>query len=290
MSRQGIGGMMCEFCHKHGEGEKWYLRAENYSDDLLSDLGRRKFIEEFFGDTEPLRRDKERIEKLEKAPSFIKRAVAWHVSKRMKKVHYGQVLPIEDVEQIFGFVNSIVRLPCVCRQINLGREERYCYGISLSPDGGKMAEIVSGLDQSYLNGPDTTPFEALSREEALEAFRDHEREGLCHSIWTFRTPFIGGLCNCDRSDCLAMSTTVTHEVPVMFRGEYVAEIDPDLCSGCRQCMRVCQFGAISYSAGNERSVVDERKCYGCGICRAACKKEAILLLDRSAVPAVANLW
>ena len=29
---------MCEFCLKHGEGEKWYLQAKNYSDDLFSDL------------------------------------------------------------------------------------------------------------------------------------------------------------------------------------------------------------------------------------------------------------
>ena len=35
---------MCEFCHKHGEGKRWYLKAENYSDDLLSDL-KRLFIE-----------------------------------------------------------------------------------------------------------------------------------------------------------------------------------------------------------------------------------------------------
>jgi hypothetical protein len=35
---------MCEFCHKHREGKKWYLEAENYSDDLLSDL-KRLFIE-----------------------------------------------------------------------------------------------------------------------------------------------------------------------------------------------------------------------------------------------------
>ena len=39
---------MCEFCHKHGEGKKWYLKAENYSDDLLSDLKRRRFTADFF--------------------------------------------------------------------------------------------------------------------------------------------------------------------------------------------------------------------------------------------------
>ena len=43
----GKAPIMCEFCLKHGEGKKWYLEAKNYSDDLLSDLRRRRFIEGF---------------------------------------------------------------------------------------------------------------------------------------------------------------------------------------------------------------------------------------------------
>ena len=76
----------------------------------------------------------------------------------------------------------------------------------------------------------------------------------------------------------------------MFRAEYVAEVDPDKCIGCRQCMRVCQFGAITYSASSEKAVVDKRWCYGCGICRSVCKQDAIELKDRAEVPEVANLW
>jgi hypothetical protein len=49
------GTAMCEFCLKHGEGKKWYLQAKNYSDDLLSDVRRRRFIESFFTDTERLK-------------------------------------------------------------------------------------------------------------------------------------------------------------------------------------------------------------------------------------------
>jgi len=281
---------MCEFCHKHAEGKKWYLQAENYSEDLMSDIRRRKFVEEFFARSENLGRDAERLEKLDKAPAFIRAVVRRVITGRMKKNHFGQVVPMEEIEQIFGFVNSIVRVACICRHVTLGEEKRYCYGISMGPDGGKMGEILRGLDNSFLGGPDTARLEAMTKDDTVSAFRDHELEGLCHTVWTFQTPFIAGICNCDRTDCLAMRSTVTHDIPVMFRAEYVAEIDPDQCVGCRQCMRLCQFGAISYSAAKEKAVIDQRVCYGCGVCRAVCKRDAILLRDRSAVPVAANLW
>jgi len=281
---------MCEFCTQHGEGEKWYLQAKNYADDLLADVRRRRFIEGFLGDTNHIARDIQGLQDLEKLPRFIRNIVAKRITRKMKKVHFGQVVPIEEIEKIFGFVNSIVRLPCICRHTLLGQEKRYCYGVSLAPDGGRMAEIVQGLDHSFLSGPNTQGLEKLTKEEALAAFHEHEKEGLCHSVWTFHTPFIGGICNCDRSDCLALRTTVSQAVPVMFRAEYVAAIDPDECVGCRECMAVCQFGAVAYSAANRKSQIDQRWCYGCGVCRAACKKAAIRLEDRRQVPVAANLW
>jgi Pyruvate/2-oxoacid:ferredoxin oxidoreductase delta subunit len=281
---------MCEFCLKHGEGKKWYLQASNYSEDLMSDIRRRRFIEGFFTKTEHLERDMRRLDRLEKVPKPIRGMVRRIISRRMKKVHYGQVVPIEDIERIFGFVNSIVRVACICRHQTLGKEARYCYGVSMAADGGRLGEIIRGLDSSFLNGPDTIGLERLSREEAISALRGHEKEGLCHSVWTFRTPFIAGVCNCDRADCLAMRCTVTHRTPVMFRAEYVAAVDPDQCNGCRQCMRLCQFGAISYSASNKKAVIDQRQCYGCGICRCVCPKDAIALEQRNNVPVAANLW
>jgi ferredoxin len=281
---------MCEFCHKHGEGKKWYLQAENYSEDLLSDLRRRKFIADFFSNPEELREQIGKIEGLNKAPGFVRSVLMPYMVGRQKKVHFGQVLPIEDVESIFGFVSSIVRLPCMCRHINLGSEQRYCYGISMAPQEGEFAKIIREIDMDYLTGPDTAGLEVLTKEEALENFRQYEKEGLCHTVWTFVAPFIGGICNCDRSDCDAMQATVTHGFPVMFRAEYVAEMNPELCNGCRQCMRVCQFGAIGYSAANKKTFIDPRRCYGCGICRTSCTKDAIRLNERSSVPVAANIW
>jgi ferredoxin len=272
---------MCEFCLKHGEGETWYLQARNYSDDLLADIRRRKFIEDFFSRPERWKRQVDQLDMLAKAPSFVQRVIRWGVVRHMKRNHYGQVVPIEDLEKILDFANSVVRVACFCRHVNLGQEQRYCYGVSLGPNGGAMGEILRGLDQSFLGGPENKGIEQVTKEEALASFHKYEKQGLCHSVWTFQAPFIGGICNCDRSDCLAMHTSVTHGMPVMFRSEYIATNDPDKCKGCRQCMKVCQFGAIGYSAATKKSFIDPRRCYGCGICRSVCKKDAISLSPRA---------
>lgn len=282
---------MCEFCLKHGEGSKWYLEAKNYSEDLLCDLGRQEFIKEFFTQLKAQSSAfQQQLAELDSAPSVIKRAFRWKFVRKMKKDHFGQVVPLEDVERIFGFVNSIVRVACLCRSITIGKEKRYCYGVSMGPGGGKFTQILNGLDASFLTGPDAKGMETLSGAEAIAQFKEYEKEGLCHSVWTFQTPFIAGICNCDRPDCLAMKLTVTHDIPIMFRAEYVAELLFDRCDGCRRCMRLCQFGAIGYSAAQSKIFIDPRRCYGCGICRAVCKSQAIQLQDRSQVSAAASLW
>jgi ferredoxin len=281
---------MCEFCVKHGDGKKWYLEAKNYSEDLLSDLRRRKFIEHFCSDLDVLRIAGERFDRFTSYPVFMRWFFRWAITRYARIKHHGQVIPIEDVERIFAMTNSIVRLPCICRHITTGTEKRYCYALSMGPRGGKLLEIMTGLDTSFLRGPDTRGLENLSRDAALAAVREHELEGLCHSVWTFFTPFIGAICNCDRTDCLAMKAAVTSEIPIMYRAEYVAEVAVDACTGCRKCMQVCQFGALSYRAGAKKVSIDPARCFGCGICRSVCSANALQLSPRQTVPAAAILW
>jgi ferredoxin len=283
---------MCEFCIEHGEGHKWYLETKNYGLNLLSDVKKQKAFQKFSEKSLKSRDQlRDQMDQLEKAPSYVRRMIRWKTVRNMKKLHYGQIVPIEDVERIFGFVNSIIRTSCLCRKLSNGSDDkRYCYGISFGPDDGKMENIFNKIAPEFSGGPDAKGNEVVSKEEALANFREHEKEGLCHSVWTFITPFIGGICNCDRPDCLAMQMTLRHDTPLMFRAEYVAEMKREACDGCRQCMRVCQFGAIGYSAATKKSHIDPRRCYGCGICRSVCKNDAIHLQDRAQVPAAASIW
>ena len=282
---------MCEFCHKHGEGKKWYLQAKNYSEDLMGDLERRReILVRFFSRPSRHLRGVKALENIEKAPGFVRKAAIRTVVRRQKAHHYGQVVPLEDLKLIFDLTTSITRLPCICRQATVKSEQRYCYAVSLLPADKSFVQIVRDADIAYLSGPDVKGFEVLGRTEALEAMRGHEAEGLCHTVWTFETPFIGGICNCDRSDCLALKAAFEARTPLFFKAEYVAEVSPDACNGCRQCLRLCSFGAMCFSAAKRKVEIDPKACYGCGICRSACRPQAIALRERAAVPAAAGRW
>jgi MinD superfamily P-loop ATPase len=132
--------------------------------------------------------------------------------------------------------------------------------------------------------------EVLTKEEALNSYRDHELEGCVHTIFTAPAPFVDGLCNCDRSDCGPMKSLFAGEPKQLYKADYVAEVNPELCNGCRQCMRLCQFGAIGSSATQKKAFVDSRICAGCGICRSVCANEAITLKDRFTSPLAAEAW
>jgi len=261
---------MCEFCTQHGEGKKWYLAMRNYSRELLAEKGRVEFMQGFLGDFG--HQTAVMIQKLDAAKSnriahrFIRRMAI----RKQKAEHWGQIVPIEDVEQIIDLQDSIVRIPCICRSMTTGRELRYCFGIGADLTGGKEEPLDSSQG-----------FERLTREETKNLIRSFDKQGMVHSIWTFKTPYIGGICNCDQ-DCLAYRMEVKADLTkLMFRAEYVGLVDWELCSGCKKCIQQCQFGAIRYSTAMKRSTIEMRQCYGCGVCRAVCERGAITLKPRT---------
>ncbi|MGQ9589292.1 MAG: CoB--CoM heterodisulfide reductase iron-sulfur subunit A family protein [Planctomycetota bacterium] len=54
-----------------------------------------------------------------------------------------------------------------------------------------------------------------------------------------------------------------------------AEVNEDLCSGCRVCNDLCPYSAIEFDAAKARSHVIPAACKACGACVAACPSGAI---------------
>lgn len=269
---------MCEFCTKHGEGKIWYKNAANYAHDLLSDLRRRKYIENFLSSAF---RDGfqtlGRLEAIFRKKGRLPRAVKTAIINKAKEEHFGQVLPIEEIGELVRNASAVVRMPCACRW-NIGKKEiRCCYAISYGPEAW-----YRGIDMSYFGKTSDEGLESLSPDKAISQMEEMEEHGSIHTIWTMMTPFIGAVCNCSLDECLAMRTLSRIDVETMERAEYVARVDEELCNGCGLCDLNCHFHAIGSVTESGRSLarIDPHRCFGCGLCRRACSTGAISLVLR----------
>jgi heterodisulfide reductase subunit A len=52
-------------------------------------------------------------------------------------------------------------------------------------------------------------------------------------------------------------------------------VDEKLCSGCKTCLALCPYNAISFDEAKKVSAINEALCKGCGTCAAACPGGAI---------------
>ncbi len=290
---------MCEFCTEHGEGKTWYLQMKNYAEELLhaeltaaqqASVGAATRLEWHNGFWEGFVLPS--ITGIGPAPETADdrgrppaerprvRPSEEEIVARRKVEHFGQVVPIEDVERVIDMVDSITRMPCGCRFLTTGQaDKRYCFGFGIDRTGllGKYPDAASSL-------------EVLDKAEAKRIFRQYDEEGLMHSIWTGVTPYVIGLCNCDR-DCGAYKGYIEMRgAPHFFRAEYICRVDWDACTGCKSCMSQCQFGAQFYSSALGKVYIDPSRCFGCGVCRATCPSGAIELLPRQASPEAADVW
>ena len=230
---------MCEFCSKHGDGKIWFKNAENYGKDLLSDLNRRKYINEFFTHTiEAGVESIGRLESIYKKKGRIPTRVSTPMIEQARIDHFGQVVTIEDIETIVRGSATIVRLPCACRWASMKKENRCCYSVSYTPD-----YWYEDLNMEYFGLARDEGLERISQEEAISQMRNMEIDGAIHTIWTMKTPFIGAICNCRPHDCLGLRT-LSINIETMFRGETFAMTDELLCTGCGACEQICHFGAI----------------------------------------------
>ena len=278
---------MCQFCVQHGDGKRWYLQAANYAADLEADCERRGYLVSFISEFEDNRR---RVRAGLTALRFVPRPLAdrlrQRASEKMQVNHFGQPVPLEESAQILSIATSIVRLPCLCRG-QRDPAEGVCLAVTVRPVDDVLAKAWS----SFSDGPDVSAFQRLEREDALTLLRECERRGLAHTVWTFKSPFVAAICNCDlASGCVAMNLTLTHGVKLMWRGEWVARLADEACTSCGACIPACPFRALSRPRNGGPVVLAEESCWGCGTCRSACPTGALSLIDRREVPGVAATW
>lgn len=95
--------------------------------------------------------------------------------------------------------------------------------------------------------------------------------------------FIAGCCQGpkDIPDTVAQAAAAAARVLSMInRGSVEVEaataiVNEEICSGCKTCIGLCSYNAISFDENKKVSIINEALCKGCGTCAAACPSGAI---------------
>ncbi len=87
----------------------------------------------------------------------------------------------------------------------------------------------------------------------------------------------------DVKDSVTQASAAAARASTLLNAEHIvvealtAVVDPQRCTGCGACARVCPFGAIRVPAKKEPAQVTAAACAGCGTCAAECRFGAITM-------------
>jgi len=275
---------MCQYCMTHGYGKTWYKNAMNYARQMYK-LKKGKSSKDLGRDPEGAAAliIAEAVEARGLKPEEFPR-LRHMANKVAQEMVVGQVVTLEDAMTMVELASPIALMGCICRKITRGRlednEDSYtCMGLGIGMFKWDR------WPERYKGG-----VHFVTVEEAKQWLTKWHKKGMVASLMTHGTPYIGGLCMCDYPDCLAIRYRLDYGINQLIKGEFVAIVDYDKCTGCGTCVERCQFGAIKFEVTIEKTNIDQFRCFGCGVCQTTCPADAITMVDRKTLPGLKEVW
>lgn len=198
------------------------------------------------------------------------------------------VLPFRMARDIIlDNADALALLDCPCRLT----KEDHCTPVDVCIlAGGPVVNFV--LEHHPDKARRVTPDEAIHVVEA-----ENRRGHVSHAF--FKEAVLGryyAICNCCTCCCGAMQAH-REGTPMLVSSGYVACVDPDACTGCGLCARICPFDAVRMDErpalpeplptarpGDRpitrhapRPAIDATVCMGCGVCELRCPDKALRL-------------
>jgi heterodisulfide reductase subunit A len=163
------------------------------------------------------------------------------------------------------------RLVVVCEDTLIGRQRRLPVDMV----------ILSNALEPRSDAGETAKLFSISRSR--DGFFLEKHPKLDPVATTTDGVFVAGCCQGpkDIPDTVAQASAAAARVMAMISKGSVeieaatAVIDEELCSGCKTCISLCPYTAISFDEEKKVSFINEALCKGCGTCGAACPSGAI---------------
>ncbi len=213
---------------------------------------------------------------MEKHTSTVVMPLEVDISPNADKV----TVPMDIIKESLKHVTFIGGMDeCLCRQANDCQDYPQDLGCLFLGEAGKII-TKHGLGRQ------------LTYEEACARVDEAAEKGLVgQAVWVEVEQFLWGIrndqmdqfleiCFCCPCCCIAMRlarNATSSERHRFHPAGWTAVPDRTKCIGCKQCVNTvngCPVEAITFDADN-KIVIDQELCVGCGICKSRCKFDVI---------------
>lgn len=174
------------------------------------------------------------------------------------------LLPYQKIKESIKKARIISVADCICRKESRLVDEGCNHPMESCMHFGAAAEyyIHRGVGRQ------------ITTDEAIKILEEADNAGLVHA--GANSKHLGNICNCCPCCCVSMKGITQKGMAIRKYMNAIFEsiIDPDICTGCENCVERCPVKAISVE---DIANVNKDICLGCGLCASACPEEAIKL-------------
>lgn len=179
-----------------------------------------------------------------------------------------EIRPFESAAEIVNAMQSWGVQECICRKQKALLGEGCEHPVEMCMVFHPRPNV---FDQS-------ATIHALTHDEAMGTLRRAAEAGLVHSV----SNSVEGtyyICNCCTCSCGILRGMAELGIAnVVASSAFVNTVDEVICNGCEDCIKACQFDALSMDGLLAK--VNTVRCTGCGVCVITCSTGALGLVRR----------
>jgi ferredoxin len=186
-----------------------------------------------------------------------------------------RVYTYEEVDAVIDEAKAITLADCVCRS------SKKLVGEGCDAPVRDMCIILDAWAEYYA---ENNFGRRATKEEAKQTVERARAAGLVCSTINVQHG-ASAICACCGCCCFVLRGMTQLNLPASIaKSSFIAEISPEACTGCGECVDACHVDALKLEGEVAELVVD--RCIGCGACEAACQFDAIFLKrkDESCAP------
>jgi len=184
-----------------------------------------------------------------------------------------QVLPLDVISEMMKTVDLIALSACYCRSAKAVIGEPCDHPLETCFYFDELAQMKLQTDYAR----------EIDYDEAMEILYECEAQGLVHNVSNCEGK-IQTLCNCCECSCGVLKAWTRGVRNTTSPSRYLVRLDPTSCTLEKDCLETCPVTALSVV--DDKLVIDEIECLGCGLCIPSCPEGALSLEIREAPPKV----